>query len=164
MKQVFVIIFVFITGLNFAQKKLSKLLEKENSGSIPYIYVDQLSNTKSEPLLLDTREQKEYNTSHLKNAVYVGYDFFNLDSLTPQIPNKNSEIVVYCSLGIRSEDIAEKLKKAGYKNVKNLYGGIFEWKNNNFPVYNSNEKETDSIHTFSKAWSKWLTKGEKVYE
>lgn len=164
MKQVFVIIFVFITGLNFAQKKLSKLLEKENSGSMPYIYVDQLANTKSEPLLLDTREQKEYNTSHLKNAVYVGYDFFNLDSLTPQIPNKNSEIVVYCSLGIRSEDIAEKLKKAGYKNVKNLYGGIFEWKNNNFPVYNSNEKETDSIHTFSKAWSKWLTKGEKVYE
>jgi len=33
---------------------------------------------------------------------------------------------VYCSLGIRSEVIAKKLKKAGYTNVFNLYGGIFE--------------------------------------
>jgi rhodanese-related sulfurtransferase len=162
MKQVIIIVLVFASGISFAQKKLSKLLNKENSGSIPYIYAEELAS--SNPILLDAREQKEYNTSHIKNAIFVGYDFFKLDSLTPQIPNKSSEIVVYCSLGIRSEDIAEKLKKAGFENVKNLYGGIFEWKNSNLPVYNSNEKETDSIHTFSKAWSKWLTKGIKVYE
>lgn len=164
MKQVFIILLFFISGISFAQKNLSKLLKKENSGSIPYIYTKELANSKSKAILLDAREQKEYNTSHLKNAVYVGYDFFELDSLIPKIPNKKSEIVVYCSLGIRSEDIAEKLKKAGFENVKNLYGGIFEWKNNNLPVYNSNEKETDSVHTYSKSWSKWLTKGMKVYE
>jgi len=71
---------------------------------------------------------------------------------------------VYCSLGIRSEDIAEKLKKAGYNNVLNLYGGIFEWKNKDFTVYNSEGTQTEKIHTFSKEWSKWLTKGIKVYE
>ena len=78
--------------------------------------------------------------------------------------NKNSKIVVYCSLGVRSEDVAEKLKKAGYSNVYNLYGGIFEWKNNDLEVLNLNEKPTDSIHIYSKAWSKWLKKGVKVYE
>jgi rhodanese-related sulfurtransferase len=162
MKQVIIIFLVFASGISFAQKKLSKLLNKENSGSIPYIYIEELAS--SNPILLDAREQKEYNTSHLKNAICVGYDSFNLESVQPKLPNKDSKIVVYCSLGIRSEDIAEKLKKAGFENVKNLYGGIFEWKNNDLPVYNSNEKETDSIHTFSKAWSKWLTKGIKVYE
>ena len=118
----------------------------------------------SEVVLLDSREEKEYQTSHIKEAIRVGYDFFNLDSVQQKLPNKDSKIVVYCSVGVRSEDIAEKLKKAGYNNVYNLFGGIFEWKSNNFPVYNSAEKETDSIHTFNKVWSKWLKKGIKVYE
>ena len=72
--------------------------------------------------------------------------------------------MVYCSLGIRSEDVAEKLKKAGYTNVLNLYGGIFEWKNNDFTIYDSEEKETENVHTFDEAWSKWLTKGIKIYD
>jgi hypothetical protein len=44
-----------------------------------------------------------------------------------------------------------------------LYGGIFEWKNNNFKVLDTLGNETEKVHTFSKSWSKWLTKGEKVY-
>ncbi len=51
---------------------------------------------------------------------------------------EESKVVVYCSVGYRSEKIAEKLKAAGYKNVFNLYGGIFEWENQNLPVYDSN--------------------------
>jgi predicted sulfurtransferase len=69
---------------------------------------------------------------------------------------------VYCSLGVRSEDIAETLQKAGYTNIKNLYGGIFNWKNNNLPVVNRQQKPTDSVHVYSKQWGKWLTKGIKV--
>jgi len=71
---------------------------------------------------------------------------------------------VYCSLGVRSEDIAEQLRDSGYTNVYNLYGGIFEWKNKNFNIYNTNNELTENIHAFSKQWSKWLTKGEKTYE
>ena len=131
---------------------------------MPYITVDSLKNKKDDIVILDSREKKEFETSHIKDALFIGYDFFNLDSIVKELPDKNAEIVVYCSLGIRSEDIGEKLNKAVYQNVKNLYGGIFEWKNNNLPVYNAKEKETDSIHTFSKAWSKWLKTGVKVYE
>lgn len=162
-----IILFYFVvcfSVLGYSQKKLSKLLKQENSESIPYIMVDELQEEKENVILLDSREEREYKTSHLKGAVYVGYDFFNLDSITTQLPQKDSKIVVYCSLGIRSEDIAEKIKQAGYTNVFNLYGGIFEWKNNNQEVVNANNKPTDSIHTFSKEWSKWLKKGVKVYE
>ena len=72
--------------------------------------------------------------------------------------------MVYCSLGVRSEDIAEKLKKAGYTAVFNLYGGIFEWKNKGFSVVDLQNKETQKVHAYSKNWGKWLLKGEKIYD
>ena len=164
MKNIILYILISFSTSAFSQKTLNKLLKQHNKESIPYISVDSLAAQQNQPILLDSREKNEYKTSHLKNAIYVGYDFFNIDSVQQKLPNKNSKIVVYCSLGIRSEDVAEKLKKAGYTNIFNLYGGIFEWKNKNLEVYNSEEKETDSVHTFSKEWSKWLKKGTKVYD
>ena len=149
---------------SFSQDQLSDVLEKYNTKEVPYISVHELAMPKTNALILDAREHQEYKVSHLKDAIYVGYNEFNLETVEKEIPNKDQDIVVYCSLGIRSEVIAIKLKKAGYTNVRNLYGGIFEWKNKAFPVYNSNEKETDSIHTFSREWSKWLTKGIKIHE
>lgn len=146
-----------------AQESLDEVLKRYNSNDIPYISAEELALQKTTTILLDVRELNEYNVSHLKDAIYVGYDNFKLEDTTALISNKNESIVVYCSLGIRSEVIASKLKKAGYTNVKNLYGGIFEWKNRDFEVYNSEEKKTDSIHTYSKAWSKWLHKGVKVF-
>ncbi|MDB2462947.1 rhodanese-like domain-containing protein [Algibacter sp.] len=148
----------------FAQKSIEKLLANHNDHSIPYITPQELAMPKTNVVLLDSRELKEYKTSHLKNAIHVGYDHFEIHKVEEMIPDKNAEIVVYCSVGIRSESIGDSLKKAGYTHVKNLYGGIFEWKSNDFPVYNNIEKETDSIHTFNKVWSKWLRKGIKVYE
>ena len=157
-------IFVLFSTIGFSQDSISELLNKHNSKSIPYISVEQLAMPKTNAIILDSRELKEYELSHLKGAIHVGYDHFDLDDIELQLPNKDQDIVVYCSLGIRSEVIAEELKKAGYTKVKNLYGGIFEWKNKNFSVYNAQEKETDSIHTYSKEWSKWLNNGIKIHE
>ncbi|WP_406684870.1 rhodanese-like domain-containing protein [Seonamhaeicola sp. MEBiC1930] len=164
MQKVLVFLMVLIASLSYSQKKLDQLLKKYNTESIPYIYVNELKSYPEDIILLDARESKEYAISHLKDAIFIGYDFFNLDSTCQKIPNKDSKIIVYCSLGIRSEDIAEKLKKAGYNNIFNLYGGIFEWKNQSNPVYNSEGYETNEVHTFSKEWSKWLKQGQKIYE
>ena len=125
---------------------------------------DALGVTTAYFLEEDAREPEEFAVSHLKNAVFVGYDDFNIRTVTDTIKNKDQDIVVYCSLGIRSEDIAIKLKKEGYKNVKNLFGGIFEWKNNNLKIYNQKNQTTDSIHAFSKKWSKWLKNGKLVFD
>ncbi len=156
-------LFFFVTTAVYTQKSIDKTLRKFNKESVPYIFVDSLSK-KQGLLLLDTRQKEEFHVSHLKNAVWVGHTEFSLDSVLLNIPDKNSAIVVYCSIGVRSENIGEKLMNAGYSNVQNLYGGIFEWKNKGFPVFNSEGEETGKVHAFSKKWGKLLTNGEKVYD
>ena len=147
----------------FSQDSLAELLGRYNENKVPYITVEELAMPKTEAIILDARERSEYDISHLKDAMYIGYGDFQIDTIKQKIPNKDTSIVIYCSLGIRSETIANRLKKEGYNNVQNLYGGIFDWKNKQFPIYNINGKETDSIHAFSKNWGKWLQNGIKVY-
>lgn len=162
----FLLLFLFKFGLMNAQESLDKLLSKYNSHSTPYISVEELKmqNANEKVFILDAREVEEFKVSHLKNSIYVGYNNFSAEKVTSKILDNNAPIVVYCSLGIRSETISEKLKDAGYTNVKNLYGGIFEWKNKGYSVYDSTNTETQKIHAFSKHWAKYLNKGEKVYK
>lgn len=147
----------------WSQDKLDRTLKKFNKESVPYIYTEDIKSIE-EAILLDTRKREEYEVSHLKNAIWVGHKKFNQEVLLSKIPDKAALIIVYCSIGVRSENIGEKLVSMGYQNVKNLYGGIFDWKNKNHKVYNLSENETDSIHAFSKHWGKLLTKGIKVYD
>ena len=75
--------------------------------------------------------------------------------------DKNSPVVVYCSVGYRSEKIAEKLSEAGFKDVLNLYGGIFEWDNHGYPL-NNDKGECNVIHGYSWTWSKWIDSSYKL--
>jgi rhodanese-related sulfurtransferase len=113
-------------------------------------------------VLLDTRRRAEYDVSHLPNARWVGYDDFNLGRVA-DLP-KTTPIVLYCSVGYRSEKIGEKLQAAGYTQVRNLYGGAFEWVNQAHPLVDSTGKATSRIHGYSRAWGIWLQRGEVVYE
>lgn len=89
------------------------------------------------------------------------YNGFKIESLEA-IP-KDAPIVVYCSVGYRSERIGEKLLEAGYTNVHNLYGGIFNWFYEGGELVNMNNDSTERIHTYNKKWSQWCLKGEKVW-
>lgn len=164
MKNIF-ILFLVISSSTFGQNSLNKLLNELNRNNVPYISVATLASLINNVIVLDAREIKEYKVSHLKNAICVGYDNFDVNKTTTYLPNdKSAKIVVYCSLGIRSEIIANKLIKKGFTNVYNLYGGIFEWKNNNFQVVDTLGNNTEKVHTFNKNWSRWLKKGNKVYD
>jgi 3-mercaptopyruvate sulfurtransferase SseA len=77
---------------------------------------------------------------------------------------KQSNVVVYCSVGYRSERVGEKLLGAGYQHVHNLYGSLFEWVNEGNPVVDKQEKPTQRVHAYSRLWGVWLKRGEKVYE
>ncbi len=111
--------------------------------------------------ILDTREKKEYEVSHINNALHVGYNNFDLKS-TDKI-DKTATIIVYCTIGARSEEIGTKIQKIGFKNVYNLYGGIVYWKNQGYKVLDAYEKPTQNVHVYSKEWGKWLKKGNPVY-
>jgi rhodanese-related sulfurtransferase len=122
--------------------------------SVPLISCDTLSHHMDQFVLLDVREKEEYDVSHLPGARYVGYNKFDLGSLV-DLP-KDTAIVVYCSIGYRSEKIGEKLRANGFSRVYNLYGSIFEWVNEGRTILNRQGEVTDSIHTFNKKWSKWV--------
>jgi len=164
MKHFLSIVIIFCFAFAKGQTALDSLLLKENKQSIPYITVEELAK-KENFILLDSREKVEFETSHIQNAHFVGYDKFKLKKIKKVLPtDKNEPIVVYCSLGIRSEDIAEKLQKEGYTNVYNLYGGIFEWKNKDNPVVDAEGNETENVHAFDEDWSIWLKKGIKIFK
>ena len=156
---------LFISVSAKAQKTLDVLLSASNNESIPYISVEEFSRIQGSDsiLILDSREWEEFDVSHIASAKYVGFNSFSSEEFSDEISDKNIPIIVYCSLGIRSEDIGEKLSNKGFTNVKNLYGGIFEWKNKGYPVIDSEGNETENVHAFSKIWGRWLKKGTKIY-
>lgn len=112
-------------------------------------------------VLLDAREWREFHTSHLPNAIFMGYDAPNWKTVE-KLP-KNTPLVVYCSVGYRSERVGEELQKRGYTNVRHLYGGIFDWFNGGKPIYNIRNQPTQKIHTYNQDWGQWVKQGERVH-
>jgi len=158
--------FLFYLGSVFSQatsKDFKKKIDSYIDYSVPIITVDELKDQTKDYLILDIRERKEYDTSHLCDAVFIGYkdpDFTALKDI-----DKSQPIVVYCSIGYRSEKMGQRLLENGFTNVRNLYGSIFEWANQGQPVYNNEEQITDKIHTYNRKWSKWMINDsyQKVY-
>ena len=137
------------------------MLETMYKKSVPLVTVSQLKKMPN-VVLLDTRAKAEYAVSHLPNARWVGYDDFDLKRVR-DIP-KQANLVLYCSVGYRSERVGEKLLAAGYGHVHNLYGSLFEWVNEGNPVVDREGKPTERVHAYSRLWGVWLQRGEKVYE
>jgi rhodanese-related sulfurtransferase len=129
--------------------------------TVPVISVDSLKACQQNVTLLDAREPAEFAVSHIANALPVGYNQFSLDLV--KTLDKGAPVVVYCSVGYRSERVAEKLKAAGFTDVRNLYGGIFEWKNQRQPVVDTNGDTTQRVHAYNKIWGVWLKNAQKVY-
>jgi len=132
--------------------------------TVPFITVAEAARwkaTQSHLVFLDTREPEEFAVSHIKDAKWVGYKDFNTKIVSSI--SKQTSIIVYCSVGYRSEKVGEKLLKAGYTNVYNLYGSLFEWVNQGYPVYKNRNELTSDVHTYSRSWEKWVEKGKKVY-
>lgn len=148
----------------YGQETLEEVLNKYNHKKVPYIAVAELKNLqqKNKVVILDSRELVEFKVSHIEGAKLVGYNHFRLSSLPDSI-DKKTPIVVYCTLGVRSEVIANQLIENGYTDVKNLYGGISEWKNKDYIVIDSTQRMTENIHVYSKKWGKWLTKGNPIF-
>ena len=98
---------------------------------IPQVSVTELKaliDQGNKPVLLDVREAHELDICKLDYTVHIplGDLRFQLDELEKY---KDSELIVYCRSGRRSNIAAEFLQEAGFKNVKNLKGGVIAWSN-----------------------------------
>lgn len=121
--------------------------------SVPLIRPKAIKNLQ-EYVVLDARSEKEYAVSCLPNTQFIGYESPKLellDSIT-----KDQAILVYCSVGYRSERIGEQLQAMGFTKVYNLYGGIFEWVNTKHTVIKPNQEPTQQVHGYSESWGKWI--------
>lgn len=142
------------------QKTFDEKMQSLYKNTVPLIKASELEPKLDKVVILDTRAPEEYEVSHIAGARMINYDRFKVKDVK-DVP-KDAEVVVYCSVGYRSERVGEKLREAGYEDVKNLYGGIFDWKNQGYMVVNQNNQPTDSVHTYNQSWGKWLYKGVKV--
>lgn len=147
--------------VHVADASYDMMLSTLLSHTVPEISVADAA-ADSNIVFLDARAEGEFHVSHINNAIWVGYDDFQLARVSGIA--KDASIIVYCSVGYRSEKITEKLLGAGFGNVSNLYGGIFEWVNNDLPVVDASGNETLKVHAYSKSWGIWLKKGVRVYE
>lgn len=151
---------LFLVSNTYSQSLAYKtLLEGLYDKTFPVVKPEQISDL-SNYQVLDAREKSEFEVSHLSGAKWVGYETFDLKNVEGL--DQNEPVLVYCTVGARSQEIGKKLKEAGFTRVFNLYGGIIQWSNSEKPL-ESNGKPTTKVHTYSKSWGIWLEKGVRVY-
>jgi rhodanese-related sulfurtransferase len=82
---------------------------------------------------IDVREDHEFVKDHAKGAVHLGRGILERD-IESRIPDKGTEIVLYCGGGFRSALAAESLGRMGYTNVTSMTGGIRAWREAGYPL------------------------------
>jgi rhodanese-related sulfurtransferase len=84
-------------------------------------------------VLVDVREESEFQKDHLPNAIHLGKGVIERD-IEQKVPGLNTPLVLYCGGGFRSALAADNLQKMGYTNVISMDGGVRGWREKGFPM------------------------------
>ena len=87
----------------------------------------------SEAVIIDVREQDEWEEGHIPDAVHLSRGTIELE-IEEKVPDPNAMIICHCGGGGRSALVAETLQKMGYKNVHSMAGGLKAWKAAGLPT------------------------------
>lgn len=79
-----------------------------------------------EVIILDVREQDEYDSGHIPGAVLLPVGTIDEDTAAEVIPEMDSAVLVYCRSGNRSKTASSTLANLGYTNIYE-FGGINTW-------------------------------------
>lgn len=85
------------------------------------------------PILIDVREESEWNKAHVEGAIHLSRGVIEL-KIETSVPELDTPIVCYCGGGNRSALVAESLQKLGYTNVQSLAGGFKAWEKAELPI------------------------------
>ena len=85
----------------------------------------KIMDSNEEHIILDTREQDEFDEGHIQGAILIPYTEIE-NKAEEMLPDKDAQILVYCRSGRRSKIASESLAKLGYTDVKE-FGGIIDW-------------------------------------
>ena len=83
--------------------------------------------------LIDVREDSEWQAAHATRAEHLGKGIIERD-VEEKIPDKATEVILYCGGGFRSALAADVLQQMGYTNVYSMAGGWKVWKDSGAPV------------------------------
>lgn len=107
-----------------------------------------------QPLLLDVRKAEEFAVSHLPQARHAP----DVNAVLAMDLPKAQPLVAYCSVGYRSARLAAQLQAAGFTEVKNLEGSIFQWANEDRPLVQSGQP-VSGVHPYNSLWGLLLKPG-----
>lgn len=85
----------------------------------------QIMDTQEGYIILDVREQEEFDQGHIPGAILIPYTQIE-EMADEMLPQKEQLILVYCRSGRRSKIAAEALVELGYTNIRE-FGGILDW-------------------------------------
>lgn len=83
--------------------------------------------------LIDVREDNEWQVSHAARAEHLGKGVIERD-IEARVPDKSTELILYCGGGYRSALAADVLQNMGYTNVHSMAGGWKAWKESGAPI------------------------------
>ena len=83
--------------------------------------------------LIDVREDNEWDSAHAAGASHLGKGIIERDIET-DVPDKATEVILYCGGGFRSALAADVLQQMGYTNVFSMAGGWKAWKESGSPI------------------------------
>ena len=104
--------------------------DKENDQGAVYVNITaeeakQIMDSQKGYIILDVREQDEYDAGHISGTILIPYTQIE-EKAEEVLTDKNQLILVYCRSGRRSKIAAEALVELGYTNIKE-FGGIIDW-------------------------------------
>lgn len=83
--------------------------------------------------LFDVREDHEWQAAHAAGAEHLGKGIIERD-IEEKVPDKSTEVILYCGGGFRSALAADVLQQMGYTNVFSMAGGWKAWKDSGAPT------------------------------
>lgn len=83
--------------------------------------------------LIDVREDNEWMAGHAEGAKHLGKGIIERD-IENEVPDKSTEMILYCGGGYRSALVADVLQQMGYTNAWSMAGGWKAWKDSGAPT------------------------------
>ena len=94
---------------------------------------DAQERMKDGATLIDVREDNEFEAGHAAGARHMGRGIIERD-IVATVPEKDTELILYCGGGYRSALSADMLQKMGYTNVWSMAGGWHAWEESGAPT------------------------------
>ena len=101
-------------------------MEKNFYQQITQEEAKRMMDEQEDAVVLDVREQDEYDEKHIPGAVLLPVGSISKETAAAVIPEQDTVVLVYCRSGNRSKTASQTLVNLGYTNVYE-FGGINDW-------------------------------------